>query len=207
LTRPDKYFNFAIMSDKLKIAIEELQSQIAAKEAKIHPLRIAANHLCKVLGIEELYPVGDSEAQRMKSVLLFRRDEFFNRPLSTCVAEYLSKRKEAGLEGPASTDEIHVSLVQGGYRFEGTSGNDENTKRALKTALTKNSAMFVKITDDVFGLRKWYGMRSGRKSQNGNGDQALPPEGEEPIGELSSQTEIALSETLSGSENEKPSNS
>lgn len=47
-------------------------------------------------------------------------------------------------------------------KFEGES--DSNNKRALKTALTRNTTYIAKISDDLWGLRKWYGMRAARKS-------------------------------------------
>jgi hypothetical protein len=159
------------MSQKLLDAIEEVKTKIAAKEEEINPLRIVVNQLCKIAGIAEEYPdVSEgvfSGGSKKTPSLSWRLDQFFNRPLSTCVGEILEERKKIGLDGPATVDEIYLSLCAGGFKFEGN-GSEENSKRALKISLTKNTAQFSKVKDDVFGLKKWYSARPARRSTQSN---------------------------------------
>jgi hypothetical protein len=147
------------MSDALKTAINELIAQISAKEAELAPLKIAVNTLCHQTGQPEYYDtIGASNSSTAATERVnWRIDQFTGKGLATSVVEILETNKSRGLDGPATIEEIFKALSDGGYKFQGTSGSDENTKRAIKIALTKNTAQFVKIKDDVFGLKKWYG--------------------------------------------------
>jgi hypothetical protein len=157
---------FAIMSDNpIQTLIDGLVAQIEEMEKPTRPLKTAVNTLCEQAGLPPKY--GDQgEAGSLKSALTLRNDQFFNRPLATCVIEIMEMRKQKGLEGATSIDEIFLALTKGGYKFE-TTGED-NTKRAIRISLAKNTAQFAKIGDDTFGLKKWYGMRAPRKKDNGD---------------------------------------
>lgn len=161
------------MSDSLKIAIDELIAQISEKEAELTPLKIAVNTLCRQVGLPEQYILesGRSGVAASLPQVTWRLDQFTNRGLATSVVDILETRKSRGLDGPATIDEIFDALTAGGYKFTGTSGSDENTKRAVKIALTKNTAQFVKIRDDIFGLKKWYPGASARKPSRSNGQK------------------------------------
>ena len=169
------------MSERLKAAIEEIEAQIKSKEAEINPLKITINQLCQLLGEPARYQIdgtGATTGQPKRNILNWRADQFFNRPLATCVTEYLEAREAAGLERSASIDDVYEALSKGGYKFEGSSGNEENTKRAIKISLTKNTAQFAKIADNLFGLKKWYGgVRTPRKT-NGKSDSDSDQKGE-----------------------------
>jgi hypothetical protein len=156
------------MSTTIISAIAEIKSKIAAKEREILPLRITVNELCKIAGLPEEYPGADASGNDRTTTattsLNWRSDQFFGRPLATCVAEYFEARKKAGMEGPATIDDIFEALQAGGFKFEGATGSEANTKRAIKISLTKNTAQFVKVKDDLFALKKWYSMRGPRKA-------------------------------------------
>jgi len=162
------------MSERLKAAIDEIVAQIVAKEAEvITPLKITVNQLCLLVGEPARYAIDGTGAsgQPKRNILNWRADQFFGRPLAQCVTEYLEARETAGLERAASVDDIFEALSKGGYKFEGTSGNDENTKRAIKTSLTKNTAQFAKI-GELFGLKKWYPNAKTTRKSNGKDDAA-----------------------------------
>jgi hypothetical protein len=168
------------MSERLIAAIEEIEAQIKAKEAElITPLKITINQLCQLIGEPARYAIDGSGAtgQPKRNILNWKSDQFFNRPLATCVTEYMDARESAGLERTASIDDIYEALSKGGYKFEGASGNDENTKRAIKISLTKNTAQFAKISENVFGLKKWYGgVRMPTRKPNGKNVPATEEE-------------------------------
>lgn len=146
------------MSERLDAAIEEIVAQIVAKEAELNPLKIAVNQLCQINGQSPRYHVDGAGAPGAprRNVLTWRSDQFYARPLAQCVTEYFEARDTIGLERPATIDEIHEALTKGGYKFEGTSGNEENTKRAIKISLSKNTAQFTKISENLVSLKKWY---------------------------------------------------
>jgi hypothetical protein len=160
-------------------AIDEIVAQIEAKEAEIAPLKLTVNHLCQLAGEEPRYQVdGSGHAgvpQPKRNILNWRSDQFFNRPLAQCVTEYLVAREEAGggLERAASVDEIYEALAKGGFRFE-AAGSEENIKRSIKISLTKNTAQFAKVSENLYGLKKWYGTPRVRKPNGKNNDDAEP---------------------------------
>lgn len=173
----------AIAAIKSQIAMKEselapLRQQLAAKEAEMTPLKITANELCKLAGLPPEFTVESgaggsatlASSAPPASRLTIRADQFFNKELSEAVVEFLSARKtiNGDTPSPATVDEIYAALVSGGYKFNGAS--DSNKKSALKTALTRNTTQMAKIADDLYGLRKWYGMRASRKSSNGETD-------------------------------------
>lgn len=159
------------MSNYIQQTLDDLKSRVTAKQrdfdaiaAEVNGLKSAANQLCRVLGAEPIYAeASSSPTMGASSALSFRIDQFTGKSLSESVAEYLDMRKASGtLEGPATVDEIYDALKQGGFKFE-TVG-DENSKRAIKISLTKTTALFTRVSDGVFGLKRWYGMRGPRKA-------------------------------------------
>lgn len=179
------------MSERIKAAIEEIEAQIKAKEAEIiNPLKIAINQLCQVIGEQARYSIdGTGAAGQPKNILNWKTDQFSFRPLAQCVTEYMEAREAAGMERTANIDDIYEALSKGGFKFEGNSGNEENTKRAIKISLTKNTAQFAKISDNVFGLKKWYpGARVSRKPSNGKGEEE-DEKVESPVPQTDEKTE------------------
>jgi hypothetical protein len=163
----------AIEALKAQIAAKDadlnpLRAQLAAKEAELNPLKNTVNELCKQANMPPAYTVSDGSpalpASRSRRVTL-RADHFFNKDPSEAAVEFLTQKKNADSSGdptPATVDEIFDALVSHGCKFNGSS--DSTNKTALKTALTRNTAQIAKISDDLYGLRKWYGLRAQRKS-------------------------------------------
>ncbi len=168
------------MSERLTGAIEEIEAQIAAKEAEFTPLKIAVNQLCQIKGEPARYKVdGMGATGQPKRTLTWKADQFYGRPLAQCVTEYFETREAAGFDRAATVDEIYEATVKGGYKFEGSSGNEDNTKRAIKISLTKNTAQFAKIADNLFGLKKWYpNAKSPRRSNGGDDTDTGDADGE-----------------------------
>lgn len=161
-----------IMSERILAAIDEIEAQIKTKEAELTPLRITVNHLCQLIGEPARYQVdGPGASGQPKNQLNFRADQFYNRPLAQCVVEYLKAREAAGMEERAAkVQEIYEALGKGGYDWAGVGGGEENRMRSLRISLTKNTTQFSKISEDVFGLKDWYG--SPRRKGNGKAASA-----------------------------------
>jgi hypothetical protein len=164
--------------------IAERQKRLSAELAADHEEKNAANVLCRMAGMAEMYKLDgtvDGAPKPPPAPLKFKMDQFVNMDLSVAVAEYLEARKASGtVEGPASIDDIYEGLLSGGYKFGGSTENPANHKRAMNIALTRNTAQMHKINENTFGLRRWYGMRAPRKtttsSKEGNENPAGAPE-------------------------------
>jgi len=169
----------AIDALKAQVAAKELEiaplrQQLAAKDAEINPLREMANGLCKLANVPPVFVIKSEKGAAADSAasLKFRPDQFFHKDLSESAVEYLGAKKAADTSGdptPATTDEIYAALIAHGYTFTGTS-EINNNKSALKTALTRNTSQVAKIKDDLYGLRKWYGMRAKYKTSSSSAD-------------------------------------
>lgn len=95
--------------------------------------------------------------------------DFYGQPLASSLRTILERRKAHGL-GPASVNDLFDVLSQGGFQFQ--TKNDENAKRGVYGALSKNAVTFHKLPNGDYGLTEWYpNVREARdaKSTNGNG--------------------------------------
>ena len=152
--------------------IAPLRQQLAAAEAAIGPLKVTANFLLEKAGLPKEFTVeAATNEEGGKGRLKILPSQFFNKEPSEAAVEYLTLKKAAS-DGdgptPATVDEIYAALQAGHCKFSGVS--DTTNKNALKTALSRNTAQVAKISDGLYGLRKWYGMRAARKSATESGD-------------------------------------
>lgn len=186
------------MSERLEAAIEEIEAQIKAKEAEIAPLKIAVNSLCHVKGEGPRYKIDGQGAPGQPKTITIKPDQFVGRPLAQCVTEYLEAREAIGIERVGNIDDIFEALSKGGYRFESVTGNEEYNKGAIKRSLTKNTAQFVKISENVFGLKKWYPNIKTPRRTNGNGGGEDEEEQSEltPIPEVNPAAEAPAGEPV-----------
>ncbi len=96
---------------------------------------------------------------------VYKRGEFFNQPMATVVKTILGHRDEDGL-GPATDEELYVTMKSGGYDFE--TDNESKARHKLKTSLGKNPA-FVSIPGGYFGLVVKHGRRPKRSRVGSDG--------------------------------------
>lgn len=156
------------MADVYSGAISALRDRLSQEEAALTAAQMAVvktktaiNLLCEMDDIPPLYPDVDAptspvapapESTRRNGVV--RPDQYYNRPLATCVKEFLEGRKQSGL-GPASVDEVYSALKAGGYNFE--SRDDANAMRGLAVSVSKNTGVFARLPSGLIGLAEWYG--------------------------------------------------
>src|ERR1043165_680683 len=101
------------MSEHALKLIEELRLEVSRAEESIRPNKLLANQLCARAGIPPIYP--DVNDQTPAAVLNgIRRNQFYGRPLSTCIREYLELRTNLPVK-EATLDEIFSALKEGGY--------------------------------------------------------------------------------------------
>jgi hypothetical protein len=192
----------AIDALKSKIAAKEdeiapLRQQLAAKDAEINPLRETVNRLCVEAGLPLAFVIPDaSEPATGTTKLRFRPDQFFNKELSEAAVEYLTAKKAADASSnptPATADEIYTALTNHGYSFGGSS--EASNKIGLKTALTRNTTQIAKISDELYGLRVWYGLRAKYKprSPTANGGEAAETDAKSGKSETTSGAEQTVS--------------
>ena len=137
------------MSDHIRRAIEEIQGQISERQKEIAGMKQAVNSLCQILKIDLIYP--DIEQEDAGVISPARADAYYGKALSTAAREYLEFRKRA-----CSPDEILEGLKQGGFDFEAIGWRGEHRLRSLASSLAKNTAIFRRLPNGMFGLKAWY---------------------------------------------------
>jgi DNA-directed RNA polymerase delta subunit len=109
------------------------------------------------------------------------------------------ERRQIANVGPATVNEIYDSLVAGGYNFQ--TKNDDYAKRNLYTTLTKNSSVFHRLPNGLWGLLEWYpDAKTAKTPKPSNGakgetaDVAASAEDDETPFNTDEAAEAALSE-------------
>ncbi len=147
------------MSHDFSPAISALRTDLLRKEQEVRAIKQSINRLSILGGNDAPYPDADRENEETGSLGTMRRDLFYGVPLASAIRDYLKMRRSSGV-GPATVNDIHAALTQGGFKFE--TKNEANAKRALYISLAKNAAVFHKLPGGsgdaaaVFGLTEWY---------------------------------------------------
>lgn len=185
------------MSDHIRLAIEEIQGQISERQKEISGLKQAVNSLCAVLKVDPLYPDIDQEIAGVVSPT--RADAYYGKPLSTAAREYLEFRKQA-----CAPEDILSGLVQGGFDFDAIGWKGEHRLRSLAASLSKNTAIFRRLPNGMFGLRAWYQdapavKRKGKGKADGDADTSTAPD-QQPLQQSDAQPD---SDTIGNEEGVK----
>jgi hypothetical protein len=156
-------------SDAIQALLEELEQHTrAALETKK-----LVNSLRRKNGEEPLF--SDAELQESQLVAgVIRADLFYGKPLATAAREYLEIRKRA-----CKPEEIFDGLTEGGFDFDSLGWNEKDRVRSLAMSMAKNTGLFHRLPNGLFGLRAWYSNivekrkieRDDQKRQKENGDQ------------------------------------
>jgi DNA-directed RNA polymerase delta subunit len=149
--------------------IEELESQICQKQKELLGLQIAVNNLCKLLepDAEPRYRI-EEQNKEMPAIRL-KGDEYFRRPTATVITRILEDRKKRSM-GPATIDEIHEKMTEGGYVFD-----VKDPRKSIATAMGKNPK-FTRLDNDKWGLTEWYPPGKAEKEDTSKKDKASRPE-------------------------------
>jgi hypothetical protein len=139
------------MTDHIRKTIEDLQSKLVLAEGEVKRLKKMINELSVLAGSQPVY--SDVELESKSSISTIRSDQFYGKSIFAAIRELLILRKDANV-GPASVAEIHETLVRGGFKFDAK--DDDNAKRGIRISLTKNTGVFHKLPNGLYGLLTWY---------------------------------------------------
>jgi hypothetical protein len=147
------------MSDHILRTLEDVKAQVAELSAKLREKQKFANALCEMAKIQPAFQI-DEESTAINR-LGARGDEYYGKTIAVAIREFLDARQAANL-GPATVNEIFDALKAGGYHFE--TASDANSKKSIRICLSKNTALFHKLPNGKYGLKKWYGRIKSQKS-------------------------------------------
>ncbi len=144
----------------LREAITALQDELETLLTEVREKKQTINALCRSLKENPLYEMEDEEKSVNRRP---KRSQFFGRPFSTVAQEFLQMMGE-----PCTAEEITNGLREGAFDFPWES----EQHRMVAITLVKNSATFMKLPNNTFGLVSWYPDRkvSKRVAKVSNGD-------------------------------------
>jgi hypothetical protein len=162
------------MSDALRTAVDEIQAKIKAHLDEVADLKRAANALSRIIGTDPPYPDADQDQETATGPS--RPDVYYGKPLTTAAREFLEFRKRA-----CTPEEILKGMEQGGFDFEGLGWKGEHKLRSLSVSLSKNTAVFRRLPNGMFGLNAWYQDTPRRRGKGGSAaDVPAVPTQEQP---------------------------
>ena len=131
--------------------LQELFNQVADTKKMLNML---AKDMGESIPYEEVAPEGVGGAAKVKP------DQFFNQPLATAVREYLKLRKSA-----VEWAEIVRALREGGFDLAKTRQAEDEARMTI----LRNTANFVLVGNNNFGLKSWYPERREKASADEGG--------------------------------------
>ncbi len=168
------------MSDNVLMdAVRKIEEDMNKLLLEVKKKRQAINVLYESMGEQPPYEIeGEESINRV-----IRPDQFYGKPFSTAVAEYLEMRKQA-----CSAIEITDGLKKGGFD---SPWKPDDFLRMVAISLSKNSQLFHRLPNNTFGLLAWYpDKKSGKESRASKLlKKAENPGGSGSEGEVSNQTE------------------
>ena len=154
------------MNDPAQALIDQALDKLKGIDEQIKPLlaeqmelRATVNGICKMTGRQPIFSgaVHSTEsALQSAAPVVLSPDMFTGAALAPAAKGALDLlRQQAGsTTRPATVEEIHTVLVNGGFEFP--SRDVENQRRGLAVSLSKSSYMFRKLPNGMFGLTEWY---------------------------------------------------
>jgi len=130
--------------------LENMIEEIRAKEIELNNLKRAANTFFRSKNEPEPFTTSDPEADS-GAPMRFRPDEFYGKGFATAARLYMERRKQA-----VSGEDVTKALDQGGFDYEAQGWKKDDRVRIVAMSLAKNTTIFHRLPNGLFGLREWY---------------------------------------------------
>ncbi|HEV2197015.1 MAG TPA: hypothetical protein VGR55_15625 [Candidatus Acidoferrum sp.] len=141
------------MTDNIDAAITDLTAKLQQQMNEVSETKKAINVLLRLTGKDPMFP---DEAPEQVRAFNIEPDQFYGRPLATCAAEFLEQRKKATGKGAMDVADILKALEQGGFDFDAVGWRRNDRLRSLAISLAKNTKVFHRLPNQMFGLLNWY---------------------------------------------------
>jgi hypothetical protein len=137
-----------IMDEATQSVLAGIQSKIESLLEEVSKLKKTANMVADLAGQGPLYSDVEEES---KAVGPTRADAYYGKPLATAVREYLEFRRQA-----VPVEDIQKGLEQGGFDFDAMDWPKGGRLRYLAISISKNTTVFHKLPNGMWGLNSWY---------------------------------------------------
>lgn len=167
------------MDDATQKVLSDIQAKIKTHLDEIGKLKSAANMLADLAGQGPIYSDLEQEA---KTVGPNRADAYYGKPLARAVREYLDFRQQA-----VPVDDIQRGLEQGGFDFDALGWAEGNRLRALAMSIAKNTTVFHRLPNGMWGLNTWYPEATKRKKEKSKSRSDEHEDEENLVGEVTKE--------------------
>jgi hypothetical protein len=147
------------MSKDIDSVIEYLVGKIDADAVAIAEKKRTVNSLCKEANKDPIYPDVELTGQTGARTAVIRPSQFYGKTPIVASREYLDVRGDA-----VALEEILDALERGGFDFAAQGWSDALRLRNLGISLSKNTAIFHRLPNGMWGLLKWYPNVKTKKS-------------------------------------------
>lgn len=134
--------------DATQKVLSDIQSRVVTLLEEVAKLKRTANMVAELAGQSAIYADVDSDSHAVGPT---RPDAYYGKPLATAVREYLEFRRQA-----VPVEDIQKGLAQGGYDFSSMGWPKGATLRYLAISIAKNTNVFHKLPNGMWGLNVWY---------------------------------------------------
>lgn len=152
------------MPNSLEAAISDLTAKLQQQMNEVSETKKAINVLLKMVGKEPQFP--DENPEQVSASLNIEPDQFYGRPLATSVQEYMEQRRKATGKKAIDVKDILKVLEDGGFDFKAQGWRDNDRLRSLSINLAKNTKVFHRLPNGLFGLLSWYPDVAAKKESN-----------------------------------------
>jgi hypothetical protein len=136
------------MDEATQKVLGDIQARIESHLEEVGKLKKTANMIADMAGQSPIYADVDEESRTVGPT---RPDAYYGKPLATAVREYLEFRRQA-----VPVEEIQKGLAQGGFDFSSMGWPKGSTLRYLAISIAKNTNVFHKLPNGMWGLNVWY---------------------------------------------------
>src|SRR6185503_11462313 len=135
------------MDEATQKVLADIQAKIESHLEEVAKLKKTANMVADIAGQGPIYVDAEEDS---KAVGPTRADAYYGKPLATAVREYLEFRRQA-----VPVEDIQKGLEQGGFDFD-SSWPKTSRLRYLAISISKNTTVFHKLPNGMWGLNSWY---------------------------------------------------
>jgi hypothetical protein len=171
------------MDDATQKVLADIQTRIESLLEEVSKLKKTANMVADLAGQSPLYADVEEDS---KAVGPTRADAYYGKPLATAVREYLEFRRQA-----VPVEDIQKGLEQGGFDFD-SSWPKASRLRYLAISISKNTTVFHKLPNGMWGLNSWYPDATERKKAKAKSRSRTVVEDENEQGSDADTTEPKL---------------
>ena len=133
------------MNEALKSAFSFYEKKLQELFNQVADTKKMLNQIAKDLG--NPIPYEDEDVESAVGSIRVRPGQFFKKPLAASVRELLKMKDE-----PMDWKDIVLALREGGFEL----AKSDDAESSARLTILRNTANFVLIPENYFGLKDWY---------------------------------------------------